>query len=127
MSQIRVKEDSSSCTPVRHLQDGALGAQVSLVNRTHRVVREQARVQSDRRTKVKSLWVPLGLCCAFLIVLSIAAWKILAQNDLSSTGIPDASAQMLILLLWFLPISGALFAAVWFRKAQTSSESESRQ
>ncbi len=97
----------------------------SIVNRTHRVVRERARSQSDWQGRLKSLWIPLAVCCALLIVLAIAGWTILAQSDLTPSDIPDASAQMLVFFLWFLPVSGALLAAVWFRKSQTSTGGES--
>lgn len=100
-------------------------ARASVVNRTHRIVRERARSQSDRRSRAKSLWIPLAVCSALLIVLAVAGWMILAQMDLSPTGIPDASAQMLVFFLWFLPVSGALLAAVWFRKSLNSTGSES--
>jgi hypothetical protein len=102
-------------------------AHASLVNRTHRVVRERARSQSDWKLRLKSLWIPLAVCCALLIVLSVAGWMILAQSDLTPTDIPDASAQMLVFFLWFLPVSGALLAAVWLRKSQSPAGSESLQ
>ena len=120
----RTRESSLGNAPCK-MQDDELNrcvaARASVVNRTHRVVRERARSQSDRRSRVKSLWIPLAVCSALLSVLSIAAWMIFAQNDLSPTGIPDASAQMLVVLLWFLPVSGALLATVWFRKSHASS------
>lgn len=100
-------------------------ARASVVNRTHRVVRERAQSQSDWQRRLKSLWIPLAVCCALLIVLAFAGWTILAQNDLTPTDVPDASAQMLVFFLWFLPVSGALLAAVWFRKSQTPTGSES--
>ena len=104
-----------------------LGAGASLVNRTHRVVRERARYQSNRRRHLKSLWIPLAVCSALLLIISIGAWSGLAQNDLSPTGIPDASDQMLVFLLWFLPVSAALLALVWFKRTHTPSRSESPQ
>lgn len=104
-----------------------IAARASLVNRTHRIVRERARSHSDWQRRLKSLWIPLAVCCALLIVLAVAGWTILAQSDLTPTGIPDASAQMLVFFLWFLPVSGAVLAAVWFRKSQTSIGSESQR
>ncbi len=108
-------------------RNASSAARASLVNRTHRVVRERARSQSDWRRRLKSLWIPLAVCCALLIVLAVAGWTILAQNDLTPTDVPDASAQMLVFFLWFLPVSGALLAGVWFRKSQTATGSESPQ
>lgn len=114
----------ASPAPGGHL-DVAVAARASVVNRTHRIVRERARSQSDRRSRAKSLWIPLAVCSALLIVLAVAGWMILAQTELAPTGIPDASAQMLVFFLWFLPVSAALLAAVWFRKSQNSTGSES--
>ena len=105
--------------------NGLVTAPASLVNRTHRVVRERARTQSDRKSRLRSLGIPLAVCSALLIILSTAAWTALAQNDLSPTGIPDASDQMMIFLLWFLPVSAALLALVWFKRTRTPSGSES--
>lgn len=104
--------------------DHTVVARASLVNRTHRIVRERAVTQSDRRTRLKSLGIPLAICSALLIILSTGAWISLAQNDLSPTGIPDASDQMLVFALWFFPASAALLAMVWFKRTPTPSSSE---
>ena len=37
-------------------------ARASLVNRTHRVVRERAQVMADRRSRIRSLWLPIAVC-----------------------------------------------------------------
>ena len=102
----------------------AYAARASIVNRTHRVVRERARSQSDWRLRLKSLWIPLTVCCALLIVLAVAGWILLAQSDLTPTDVPDASEQMLVFFLWFLPVSGALLATVWFSKSRSFSGNE---
>ncbi len=109
------------------VRDVAMAAPASLVNRTHRVVRERARTQSDQRRRLRSLWLPLGICCTLLILLATGAWTVLAQNDLSPTGIPDASNQMLVFFLWFFPVSGALLALVWFRRSWSMPGGESAQ
>jgi len=96
-------------------------AQAALVNRTHRIVRERAKSQSDRRSRLRSLWIPLAVCSALLLIISSGVWTALAQNDLSPTGIPDASDQMLVFLLWFFPVSASLLALVWFKRARTPS------
>ncbi|GAC1364605.1 MAG: hypothetical protein NVSMB3_13100 [Acidobacteriaceae bacterium] len=100
-------------------------ARASLVNRTHRIVRERARSQSARRSRVKSLWIPLAVCSALLLIISTGVWTILVQNDLSPSAIPDASEQMLVFLVWFLPVSAALLAMVWFKRTRVTSNSES--
>ncbi len=102
-------------------------APASLVNRTHRIVRERARTQSDRKRLLKSLWIPLAVCSALLVIISTGIWTALAQNDILPTDIPDASEQMLVFLLWFFPVSAALLAMVWFKKTRPISASESMQ
>ncbi len=109
--------------PVQLRDHGAASA--ALVNRTHRVVRERARSQSIRRTRLKSLWIPLAVCAALVLIISTGAWTILAQNDLYPSAIPDASDQMLVFLVWFFPVSAALLAMVWFKRTRTPSGNES--
>lgn len=104
-------------------------ARASMVNRTHRVVRERARAIATRRTQVRSLWIPLAVCSSLLVILSSAIWSLLDQydvtaNEVASTGAPDASNQYLVLLLWFLPVSMALLALVLFRRARKRADSE---
>ncbi|QNI35983.1 hypothetical protein [Edaphobacter albus] len=93
-----------------------VGAQTSLVNRTHRVVRERARQMSARRKKMRSLWAPLAVCASMVVILVTAVWTMLDQYELNPTGMPDASDQYMVLLLWFLPASAALLAMVWFHR-----------
>jgi hypothetical protein len=96
-----------------------VGARASLVNRTHRVVRERAKQMSARRTRMRSLWAPLAVCASMLVILVTAVWTLLDEYELTPTGMPDASDQYMVLLLWFLPASAALLAMVWFRRAQS--------
>jgi hypothetical protein len=96
-----------------------VGARTSLVNRTHRVVRERAKQMSARRTRMRSLWAPLAVCASMLVILVTAVWTLLDEYELTPTGMPDASDQYMVLLLWFLPASAALLAMVWFRRAQS--------
>lgn len=98
-----------------------------VVNRTHRVVRERARVIAARRTKTRSLWVPVAVCSSMLIILLTALWSQLDQYDATPTGVPDASNQFLVLCLWFLPLSLALLAVVVFRRTRRLAEGETGQ
>jgi hypothetical protein len=102
-------------------------ARASLVNRTHRVVRERARSIAAHRSRIRSLWIPLAVCSSLLIILSTAVWSILDQYDVSPTGLPDASNQFLVLLMWFLPVSMALLALVLFRRARKRGDREAAQ
>lgn len=94
-------------------------ARASLVNRTHRVVRERAQAMAVQRSKIRSLWLPIAVASGLLIILCTAVWSLLDEYELSPTGIPDASDQFLVLLLWFLPVSMALVTIVWFQRVHT--------
>jgi uncharacterized BrkB/YihY/UPF0761 family membrane protein len=108
---------------IRQIDAAAVSARV---NRTHRVVRERAKTIQARRSHVRSLYVPLGIFSAFLIGICTAVWSVLDQYDLEPTGTPTASYQMLVLLLWSVPISAALMTVVWFRKSRLTSDGDLR-
>ena len=97
------------------------GARAEVVNRTHRVVRERARTIAVRRQHGRTLWIPLAVCSVLLLIISAAVWNVFDQYEVAPTGIPDASAQMLVLLLWFLPVSALLLVMVWFRRARIAA------
>ena len=100
-------------------------AGATVVNRTHRVVRARARSIAARRSRARSLWVPLVVCSALLLVLCSAIWSVLEQNEITPNGIPDASGQLFVVMMWFLPLSTALLALVWFRMARRRAGDES--
>jgi hypothetical protein len=102
-------------------------ARALAVNRTHRVVRERVRVIAARRSKVRSLWIPMGVCSALLVIICTALWTALDQYDATPTGVPDASNQFLVLCLWFLPLSLALLAVVFVHRSRKLAESEAAQ
>jgi hypothetical protein len=93
-------------------------ARASVVNRTHRVVRERAKTIAARRSRVRSLWIPVAVCSSLLVILCTAVWSALDGYDVTPTGVPDASNQFLVLCLWFFPVSMALLAVVLFRRAR---------
>jgi flagellar basal body-associated protein FliL len=111
-------------------------ARAGVVNRTHRVVRERAQVMQARRSHMRSLMVPLILCAVMLILTVFAVWSGLyqyqateaaeaVQADVAPLAASDANNHFLVLLLWFVPASLALLAAVWLRRAHKGRESES--
>jgi hypothetical protein len=102
-------------------------AEVSRVNRTHRVIRERAKLLQARKSKVRSLWIPMIVCSALMIIFCSAIWTVLDEYELVPIGIPDSSNQLFVLLLWFFPVSASLLATVWFRRARTRSEEEVAQ
>lgn len=106
------------------LADITAPARASVVNRTHRVVRERAKTLEARRSKVRSLWIPLAVCSSLLIILSTAVWTVLDEYEVTPIGIPDASNQFLVLCLWFFPVSMALLAVVLFRRSRKRTNGE---
>jgi hypothetical protein len=95
-----------------------MSARASVVNRTHRVVRERAKTIAARRSRIRSLWIPLAVCSSLLVIICTAVWSALDAYDVTPTGVPDASNQFLVLCLWFFPVSMALLAVVLFRRAR---------
>jgi len=100
-------------------------ASATMVNRTHRVVRERARMMQARKSHVRSLWIPLAITAALLAVIFFAVWSVLDQYEVTPIGLPDASQQMLILMMWCLPLSVAILAIVWFRRASAKADNGS--
>lgn len=98
-----------------------MAARASMVNRTHRVVRERAKMLESRRSRLRSLWIPMAVCSAFLLMICSAVWTVLDGYELSPIGIPDSSDQFLVLLVWFFPVSMALLAMVWLRRTRKRS------
>jgi hypothetical protein len=100
------------------LTDQNAPARASVVNRTHRVVRERATTMAARRSRVRSLWIPLAVCSSLLLIICTAVWSALEAYDVTPGGVPDASNQFLVLCLWFLPVSIALLAVVLLQRAR---------
>lgn len=98
-------------------------ARASVVNRTRRVIHGEALRMQEDRTRTRSLWAPLAICSALLLVICYALWGTLAGYDLTPTSIPDASDQMLVLiLLWSIPVAAVALGLVWFRRGRGARE-----
>lgn len=97
------------------------GARSAVVNRTHRVVRAQALQMREQRRHRRSLWAPLLISSTLLLVICYAVWAMMAGYDLTPTGVPDASDQMLLLLLWSLPITMVVLGLIWLRRNRGGS------
>ncbi len=95
-----------------------MGARAKMVNRTHRIVREQALNMQEQRARSRSLWVPLAICSALLMVICYAIWFMMDDASLVPNGVPDASDQMMILLLWSLPVTAVALGLVWFKRGR---------
>lgn len=97
-------------------------ARASTVNRTHRIVREEALKMRAKQEKTRSLWVPLGIFSVLLPVICYAVWAVLDEYDLAPNGIPDASDQLAVFLLWLLPVSALALGSIWHRRTRSSRE-----
>ena len=97
-------------------------ASAAIVNRTHRVVHERARNLQERRSKMRSLWFPLSVSGGILAVVVCAIWTILDEYELAPTGLPDAHQQLLVLMMWCLPVSTLLLCVVWFRRSGVKAD-----
>jgi membrane-associated HD superfamily phosphohydrolase len=93
-------------------------ARAVVVNRTHRVVRAEALTLQEQKQKSRSLWVPLAICSTLMLVLCYAIWFMLDGYDLTPNGIPDASDQMILLLLWSLPVTIVILGVVWVKRGR---------
>ena len=104
-------------------------ASAAMVNRTHRVVRERAKTIQARKKSMRELIVPLAVSAGLLAAVVFAIWTVLDEYELAPTGLPDASQQIFVLLMWCLPISMAVLGVVLFRRnglgAGTSTKMDS--
>lgn len=101
-----------------------MAAHASMVNRTHRIVRERAQQMSTRRERIRSLMVPLIVSGAMLVILITAVWTLLDQYEINPNGVVDSSDQYVIFLWWFLPLSLVALGMVWFTRMRGHRNSE---
>jgi hypothetical protein len=100
------------------------------VGRTHRVVRERALVMQESRHQRRALWIPLTIASAMLVMICYAIWTSLAQYDVAEiseelAGSLRGGSQMLILVLWFLPVTTTALFFVWLRKSRNRNDNDS--
>ena len=100
------------------------GARYQVVSRTQRVVREQALQMREQRRWRRSLWAPLLISSVLLLVICYAVWAMMAGYDLTPTGVPDASDQLMLLLLWSLPLTTIVLGLIWFRRSRGGHNGE---
>jgi flagellar basal body-associated protein FliL len=103
--------------------DFSAGARAVVVNRTHRVVREEALTMQAQRSKSRSLWLPLTIFTVLTLAICYAIWFMLDGYDITPNGIPDADDQLVVLLLWSLPVTALLLAMVWLRRVRSRRDS----
>jgi hypothetical protein len=103
----------------------------SVVNRTHRVVRQRAKVLQERRSHVRGLMVPLGICSILLILTAVAVWSGLYQGveaveaDVAERATAEGN-HFLVVMMWFVPVSIALLAMLWVRHSRSGVDDEAR-
>jgi hypothetical protein len=104
-----------------------VNARASVVNRTHRVVREKALEMREKRERTRSLWVPIGIFSILLPLICYAVWFMMDGYDLTPNGVPDASDQLLLLMLWSLPVTVVLLCLAWFKRGRGRTNGEVHQ
>jgi hypothetical protein len=129
MNPLRPNMQEPDVSQAFHSAMSSPGARAVTVNRTHRVVREQALNLQEQKRKSRSLWVPLTIFSILMMVLCYASWGMLDGYDLTPNGIPDASDQLVILLLWSLPLTAVILGLVWVKRghARVGSNSEAQR
>lgn len=126
-TQTGVEDQASFArSAVRAIPIGARGA---VVNRTHRVVRERARAMQERRRRARSLMAPLLICAVLLILSMVAVWTGMYQYqaveaDVTALSAVDLSDHALVALMWFVPVSLALFAAIFVHRTRKNRDGE---
>jgi hypothetical protein len=96
-------------------------ANSAMVNRTHRVIRERARTVKERRSKIRSLWIPFIIFSSLLLGVCFAVWTVLQEYELYAAGSQVAGYQVVVPLLWSIPVSAAVLAVVWFRQSRSDT------
>ena len=112
-------------------------AHSGVVNRTHRVIRERAKVLQQKRNRERSLMVPLIICSVLLILSILAVWTGMyqyqeaveaaevVQADVATLATTDNN-HFLVILLWFVPVSVAVLTTVWVRRSRNNADDEAR-
>jgi hypothetical protein len=99
------------------------GARANVVRRTHRIVRDQAVTMRERKEKSRSLLVPLTIFSVLMLVICYASWSLLDGYNVTPNGVPDASDQLSLLLVWSLPVTAVMLGLVWFKRGRGRSGS----
>jgi len=108
-----------------------LAADSLRVGRTHRVVHERALAMQESRRQRRTLWIPLTIASAMMIMICYGVWSSFAQYDVLeisdelTSSLRDGS-QMMIFSLWFLPVTAVTLFFVWLRRSRNRNEDDSR-
>lgn len=126
MDPIKTQQSRAESHQVRATLDDTLAgmratASAAMVNRTHRIVRERARTIQERKSKIRSLWVPLIIFSSLVIGVSFAVWSVLEEYELTASESQVGNYQFVVPLLWLVPVSAAVLAVVWFRQSRADA------
>ena len=107
-------------------QNGRLSgaARASIVNRTRRVVREQALAMRAQKQRSRSLWVPITICSILLLITCYGGWELLDGYDFINNGVLDASYETLVFLAWSLPVTILMVGLIWKQRTRTHTNGE---
>jgi hypothetical protein len=106
--------------------DSNNNARASVVNRTHRIIREQALNMREQKDRKRSLWLPIGIFSVLLPLICYAVWAMMDGYDELASGVPDASDQLAVMLMWFLPVTAVIVGTVWLRRVRLNGNEVSR-
>ena len=115
---------SSTQHPVFESGSLPIAARASVVNRTHRIVREQALAIREQKQRTRSLLVPIAICSTLLLITCYGAWSLLDGYDFTANGVLDGSYQMLVFLAWSLPVTILVVGLVWMQRARTRANGD---
>jgi hypothetical protein len=109
-------------------------ARSGVVNRTHRVVRERARIMQEKRERDRSLMLPLVLCSVLLLASAFAVWSGIyqyeaveaVQADVAALAAAETTNHFLVVMVWFVPVSIALMVTLWVRRSRKNADDEAR-
>jgi len=78
---------------------------------------------------------PLAICSVLLILTCFAIWTGMyqyqaaeaAQTDVAGLATADTTNHFVVVLLWFVPVTFAVLAAIWYRRWRTNAEQVGRR
>jgi hypothetical protein len=92
----------------------SFNARAEIVNRTHRIVREQALAMREQKQRGRSLLAPLAICSVLLMILCYSIWNVVDSFELND--VPDVSGQMMVVMLLAMPVLAVVLGAVWYSR-----------
>ena len=105
-------------------------ANSAVVGRTQRVVRARMRDAQTQKRTLRAVLLPLAFCSAMIVLIVHSAWQMLLQFGSSTSlagmltdsvgSLPENSMTLVLLSLWFLPLSMGVMVMIWFRRSRRS-------